>query len=232
MDDGRWETAFFPWSVVRRPRSFQTRSKPDQNVGHLRHLSSGGERRETGEGRRKSGFWFFFLLLTSCVSLVSCNTGLGPGIPDGTGIKGALIFTGTWPENTADVAVAVYRTRPQTLADFFNIAGWDTTVAIGATRYEYFVPLEMPGIYEWIVVAWRPEGGFWDFNSLLGCYHAGGALPLPIEVVAGESAKNIDIYAHFALLSGADLPDRQICSGFLPALPALPKSAVGNSADR
>lgn len=168
-------------------------------------------------------------LVCALVFLAGCDHGLGPGPPDGTGIKGALIFNGTWPAETADVAVAVYRKRPQNLADFFNITGWDTTVTLGVARYEYFVPLEEPGTYEWIVVAWRPENGFWSFNSLLGCYHVGNdTLPTPVEVHPGETAKNIDIQAHFALVQGLDLPDRHICTGFLPDLPDLPgKPAVG-----
>ena len=152
--------------------------------------------------------------------------GLDVGPPDGTGVKGTLIFNGSWPPETADIAVAVYQKRPQALADFFSIAGWDTSVTIGSGRYEYSIPLEAPGTYEWVVVAWRPEGGFWDFNSLLGCYHAkSDTLPKPVEVRLGETTKNIDIQAYFGLIRGEDLPDRDICSGFLPPLPDIPISA-------
>jgi hypothetical protein len=169
--------------------------------------------------------------LLSSAFYFSCGIdhGLGVGPPDGTGIKGTLVFQDAWPAETADVAVAVYRTRPQNLIDFFNIAGWDTTVSLGVNRFEYFVPLEEPGTYEWIVVAWRPEGGFWNFNSLLGCYHLNNdTLPTPVEVQPGETAKNIDIRAYFSLVAGTDLPDRDICSGFLPPLPDLStKPAVG-----
>ena len=158
---------------------------------------------------------------TALLVLVACGGGLGPGPPDGTGIKGTLIFNGDWPPETDDVAVAVYRRRPQVLADFFNIAGWDTTVTIGAVRFEYFVPLEEPGTYEWVVVAWRPRGGFWNFDSLLGCYHVGNdTLPTPVQVRLGETTKNVDIQTYFDLVQGADRADRQICTGFLPPLPS------------
>ena len=169
-----------------------------------------------------------FLPFLSCllaVFLPGCNLdhGLDVGPPDGTGVKGTLIFNGAWPPETADVAVAIYQKRPQSLTDFFNIAGWDTTVTLGTGRYEYFVPLEAPGTYEWIVIAWRPENGFWNFSSLLGCYHIGqNPLPTPVEDQLGETTKNIDIQAHFSLVQGADLPDRQICTGFLPPLPDIP----------
>lgn len=167
------------------------------------------------------------LLFWSC----DINHGLDVGPPDGTGIKGTLFFNGVWPPETADVAVAVYQKRPQTLADFFNIAGWDTTVTIGVSRYEYFVPLEKPGTYEWIVVAWRPKEGFWSFSSLLGCYHVGNdSLPTPVEVRLGETTKNIDIQTHLDLVRGANLPERNICTGFLSPLSAGLKPA--RSTDR
>ena len=88
----------------------------------------------------------FYTILGLFVLGCSFGQGLDSGPPDGTGIKGALVFNGTWPSETADVAVAVYEKRPQSLADFFSIAGWDTTVALGVTRFEYFVPLERPGL--------------------------------------------------------------------------------------
>lgn len=163
-----------------------------------------------------------FLFLQSAPGC-GLDHGLDVGPPDGTGVKGTLIFNGEWPPETADIAVAVYKKRPQSFAGFFEIAGWDTTVTLGVSRFEYFVQLEEDGIYEWVVIAWRPEGEFWDFNSLLGCYHTGfTSLPTPIEVHLGETTKNIDIQAHFSLIQGADLPDREICTGFLPDLPALP----------
>lgn len=176
---------------------------------------------------RQSQKLFIFIFVLLSYSLLACDKGLDPGPIDNIGIKGTIIFNDAWPANTADVAVAVYRTRPKSLADFFNIAGWDTTVTLGTTRFEYDVPLEASGTYEWVVIAWRPEDGFWDFNSLLGCYHIGNSpIPTPVEVPAGETAKNIDIQAYFSLIDGANLPDRAICSGFLPDLPTF-KPAVG-----
>ncbi len=173
-----------------------------------------------------------FLALLPILCLIGCglNHGLDVGPPDGTGIRGTLAFQGIWPTETADVAVAVYKKRPKDLADFFDIAGWDTTVTIGAARFEYNVALEEPGSFEWIVVAWRPQGGFWDFTSLLGCYHvAADTLPTPVEVRLGETTKNIDIQAYLDLVRGADLLDRRICTGFLPPLPDLGLKPAGSA---
>ena len=178
-----------------------------------------------------------WLLLPLAFILPLCGCEIGHGLdagpPDGTGIKGALIFHGEWPPNTADVAVAVYQNLPQTLGDFFKIAGWDTTVTLGTSRFEYYVPLEHPGTYEWVVVAWQPQDGFWDFSSLLGCYHLpGDSMPTPVEVRLGETTKDIEIHAYFDLVRGADLPDRDICTGFLPPLPGLkPSRRGGRDAD-
>jgi hypothetical protein len=159
-------------------------------------------------------------LLTAFLSACGVGHGLDAGPPDGTGMKGTLIFHGAWPEETADVAVAVYRDRPAALADFFTIAGWDTSVTLGVARYEFTVPIQEAGTYQYVVVAWRPRDGFWNFGSLLGCYHvANDTLPTPVNVSEGETTKNIDIHAYFDLVRGADLPDREICTGFLPPLP-------------
>lgn len=161
---------------------------------------------------------FFAFLLQGC----GVGHGLGPGPPDTMGIKGTIVFVGKWPEDTGDVAVAVYKKRPQKLADFFAIAAWDTSVTLGVARYEYFVRIEEPGVYEWVVIAWQKKGGFWNVNSLLGCYHVGQAdLPTPVVVEPGKTAKGIDITADFGLLSGEDSPVRRTCMGFLPPLPAL-----------
>jgi len=163
-------------------------------------------------------FIFLTLLLHGC----GVGHGLGPGPPDAMGIKGTITFVGKWPEETADVAVAVYKKRPQKLADFFAIAAWDTAVTLGVARYEYFVRIEDPGDYEWVVIAWQKKGGFWNVNSLLGCYHVGQAdLPTPVVVEPGRAAKGIDIVADFGLLSGEDSSVRRTCMGFLPPLPAL-----------
>jgi len=170
------------------------------------------------------------LLSLACLAGCGLGHGLDVGPPDGTGIKGTLIFHGIWPTETADVAVAVYRKRPKKLADFFAIAGWDTTVTIGASRFEYAVSLEEPGTYEWIVVAWRPQNGFWDLYSLLGCYHvAADTLPTPVEVRLGETTKSIDIQAYLDMVRGADHPDRRICTGFLPPLPDLGLKPAGRT---
>ena len=156
---------------------------------------------------------FCLLLVVSC----GVGHGLDPGPPDGTGVKGTIFFHGTWPDDTEDVAVAIYRKRPSSLLDFFTIAGWDTSVTIGVTRYEYDIKLEEEGTYEWIVIAWRPQGGSWNFNSLLGCYHIqADPLPTPVDVRLGETTKSVDIHAYFDLIDGADRPDRDICTGFLP----------------
>jgi hypothetical protein len=175
------------------------------------------------------------LLLPLALLFQDCGVGHGldPGPPDGMGIKGTITFVGKWPENTGDLAVAVYRKRPQKLADFFTIAAWDTSVAIGVARYEYFVRIEDPGDYEWIVIAWQKKGGFWDVTSLLGCHHEAGAdLPTPVRVESGKTTKGIDITADFGLLSGENLPERRICMGFLPPLPGFPGLLGDRDGDR
>ena len=127
------------------------------------------------------------------------------------GIAGRLSFVGEWPANVGEVAVAVYREPPAALIDFFNINGWDTAVELGAESYNYFVPLDGEGVYQWIIVAWRAEGQVWNLTSLLGCYLT------PVEVEPGQITPDIDIEVNFAVLDDETDPSIALCERALPA---------------
>ena len=147
-----------------------------------------------------------------------CDRGLDVEATGQTGIAGRLHFVGEWPANVGQVAVAVYREPPASFADFFRINGWDTEVVLGAESYDYFVPLDGEGVYQWIVVAWRKEDLFWDFTSLLGCYHLPDAdLPSSVEVGPGEVATDIDIEVNFAVLDHESELSTALCERVLPA---------------
>ncbi len=152
------------------------------------------------------------------VTWISCNHGL-PSKPEGpAGISGRLTFAGEWPDELAQIAVAVYAEAPSTLDDFFTLAGSDTETPVGVATYDYLVPVQRPGLYRWIVVAWREENSFWNFNSLLGCYHVGGdTLPTPVEVERGEITEEIDIAIDFATLQEENAAGTNICRNALPA---------------
>ena len=116
------------------------------------------------------------------------------------------------------MAVAVYREPPASLAQFFNINGWDTEVALGVGTYDYFVPLDGEGVYQWVIVAWRKENSFWNFTSLLGCYHLPDAeRPSAVAVGAGEIVADIDIEVDFAALARDTNPGTTLCERALPA---------------
>jgi hypothetical protein len=147
-----------------------------------------------------------------------CDRGLDVEATGQPGISGRLHFVGEWPANVGQVAVAVYREPPASLADFFQINGWDTEVALGAESYDYFVPLDGEGVYQWIIVAWREEDQFWDFTSLLGCYHLPEAdRPSSVEVGPGEVATGIDIEINFAVLDHETELSTALCERVLPA---------------
>ena len=147
----------------------------------------------------------------------ACDHGLGPGPEGMTGIAGRLSFAGEWPADVGQVAVAVYEEMPRSVADLFELSGWDTGVEIGSPTYEYFVPIERDGTYRWVVVAWRRSEGFWDFRSLLGCYHAAGdTLPTPVTVLLGQVTGGIDIQVDLRVLRGEEVPGNNICQRGLP----------------
>ena len=145
----------------------------------------------------------------------ACDHGLEARPPGPTGIAGLITFAGKRPDDMEQVAVAVYRETPRTLGDFWAIGGWDTGVDFMAREYSYFVPLEREGTYSWVVVAWRRKDAFWNFDSLLGCYHtAGDTLPSPVVVTQGEITRGIDISVDFEVLE--DEASQATCLGALP----------------
>jgi len=149
--------------------------------------------------------------------ITGCDHGLDAASQEGTGLSGRITFVGEWPPEVAEVAVAVYENHPQSLADFVGLSGWDTSTEIGSPTHDFFVPLENEGVYRWVIVAWHSPDGFWDFTSLLGCYHAGGdSLPSPVPVVLGQVADGIDITVDFAILRGGAEQETSICQGALP----------------
>jgi len=152
------------------------------------------------------------------LSVVSCDHGLQATPPGPTGISGRVSFIGTWPNEVEQVAVAVYRETPQKLEDFFALAGADTEVGLGAANYDYFVPIEADGVYQWVVVAWRRKDSFWDFSSLLGCHYLPGeALPGQVAVSRGQVTRNIDITVDLRILQGETIPGMDVCERVLPA---------------
>lgn len=152
------------------------------------------------------------LLLGTLPLLVACDHGLEATAPEGAGIAGRVTFVGTWPEGVGQVAVAVYERPPQVPEDFLSIRGWDTSVPVGAEAYDYEVPLAGGGTYRWVVVAWRASDRFWDFTSLMGCFHASGdSLPGAVAVADGRVARGVDITVDFALLTDGHRPGEWVC---------------------
>jgi len=157
-------------------------------------------------------------LIAALALWAGCDRGLDAEAGGQAGIAGRVHFTGAWPVEIGQVAVAVYRDPPSSLADFFNINGWDTGVALGASVYDYYVPLDGAGEYRWIIVAWRREDSFWDFTSLLGCYHLPGAGgPTAVRVEPGAVAAGIDIEVDFAALDREAAYGTALCERVLPA---------------
>ena len=157
------------------------------------------------------------------LGVAGCDHGLEADPPAPTGVAGRLTFVGAWPATVEQVAVVVYQDMPQTLADFYPPGGWDTEVSLEVQTYSYFIPIENEGVYRWVIVVWREQGKFWDFNSLLGCYHVrGDTLPTPVAVHRREITRGIDITVDFGILEGEEVPGHSVCErGLSPELLAL-----------
>ena len=157
----------------------------------------------------------------------ACDRGLEAELPL-TGISGTVTFRGEWTEDIGEVAIAVYRDLPGEPADLFGLSGTDQDVPLGSRSYDYFVPLEKEGVYSWIIVAWRRPDAFWDFTSLLGCYHAeGDSLPGAVEVSPGRVTKGIDLTVDLGLVADPPELGSTVCTAVLPE--ALIEAAQGGS---
>ncbi len=157
----------------------------------------------------------------------ACDRGL-EAEPPLTGISGTVTFQGEWTEDIGQVAVAVYRDLPEEATDLFGLSGADQDVLLGSRSYDYFVPLENEGVYRWIIVAWRRPDAFWDFTSLLGCYHVeGDSLPGAVEVSPGRVTTGIDLTVDLGLVADPPEVGSTLCTAVLPE--ALIEAAQGGS---
>ena len=154
--------------------------------------------------------------IAACLAASACDRGL-EAEPPLTGISGTVTFRGEWTEDIGEVAVAVYRDLPEEPLDLFGLSGTDQGVTLGSRSYEYFVPLEREGVYRWIIVAWRRPDAFWDFTSLLGCYHAeGDSLPGAVEVSPGRVTSGIDLTVDLGLVADPPELGSTVCTAVLP----------------
>ena len=165
--------------------------------------------------------------IAAFLAAAACDRGL-EAEPPLTGISGTVTFLGEWTEDIGQVAVAVYRDLPEEATDLFGLSGADQDAPLGSRSYDYFVPLEREGVYRWIIVAWRPPDAFWDFTSLLGCYHVeGDSLPGAVEVSPGRVTTGIDLTVDLGLVADPPEVGSTLCTAVLPE--ALIEAARGGS---
>ncbi|MBN1893572.1 hypothetical protein JW906_03710 [bacterium] len=131
--------------------------------------------------------------------------GLDPTLPP-SGIRGRITFTGTRPDSTKEVRIAVLDAYP------WEAAGLDTLgfvmqhlvvfsdpLPLSVQSHDYEIKLK-PGIYGWIVVAWFPDIP----NYIMGVKELGAfesdlpGKPASVTVTAGQFTEHIDIVADFA----------------------------------
>jgi len=138
--------------------------------------------------------WIFFLLLLFL--FCSIGHGLKPVPSERPGISGKVTFIGKWPLNTGEVRVAVYKEYPP--SSFLNISAFSDPLPLYVSETEYFIQLQ-PGVYKWVLVAWRSETQFWNPDNVLGYYKENpeSINPSPVIVREKTSTKNINIVADF-----------------------------------
>ena len=142
--------------------------------------------------RHRVKLLFLVLFIFSC----SIGHGLGPEPSEKPGISGKITFVGEWPASTSEVRVAVYKNYPP--SSFLNISAFSDPLPLNVSETDYFVEL-LPGVYNWILVAWRSNTQFWSPDNVLGFYKESpeSASPTPVRVREKTSTKDINIIADF-----------------------------------
>jgi hypothetical protein len=132
--------------------------------------------------------FLMIILLPSC----SPDHGLGPTVQ---GIRGAVYFHGTWPEDILEVRVVVSKTYPP--ESFFDLSGYSDAIPVLSDSVSYEVGLA-PGQYGVVAVACRRSPN-WDTQCVLGFYHLDDdpGTPRPVEVGSGDFIENVDITVEF-----------------------------------
>ena len=189
-------------------------------VWHRLLSSVGGRRGTRGQGDKGTGAQHgritaspchrvtasFFTILLVCVMCSACEIGHGlgpePELPPGKGrIAGTVTFGSAWPELVAEVRVVVYAEplgEEDPPSEYYVVSGWSEPILMGAMTHPYDIILD-PGVYGWVILVWRPEGAFWNFESLAGTYYAAEDTSRPGSVLvrAGETAEGVDILGAF-----------------------------------
>jgi hypothetical protein len=153
---------------------------------------------------------FLGLALFSC----ALDHGLSPNTAEpGSGIRGRITFTGSWPDSTRDVVLVVSKKYPSGITGRDALYGFvlenvlngnillcDTIPEFSAT-YDYHVSLQ-PGTYEWVLVIWFPDIPEYLYGvKELGAYYQNPNLqtvPATVKIIDGVTYDRIDIKADFA----------------------------------
>jgi len=138
---------------------------------------------------------------------IGCYKGHGLSPPQGiSGIRGRITFTGTPPDSTKEVWIAVLKEYPHGITDInqifmFVISNLVVSDSVSTTENTYDYELEVKaGHYEWVLVVWFPDQEDYLFGAKeLGAYYANpdDPFPTPIEIPSNEIVDGIDIVADF-----------------------------------
>ena len=173
--------------------------------GVRRDRETGGQG-DKGAGVQHGRITASLSVLLVCVISSACEIGHGlgpePKLPPGKGrIAGTVTFASAWPDLVAEMRVVVYVEplgEEDPPSDYYAISGWSEPIPIGAMTHPYDIVLD-PGVYGWIILVWRPEGAFWNFESLAGTYYTAEDTSRlgSVLVRAGETTESVDIIGAF-----------------------------------
>jgi len=163
-----------------------------------------------------AGFFLVILIFSACYQ----GHGLDPiaGSEDAAGIRGRIIYEGSWPDSTREVRVAVMKTFPTGISDNDSLVAFmmnafntgqlffsDTLSKYSETgNFEIQVS---PGEYAWVLAVWFPDIPLYLMGvKQLGAYVVGGdQFFSPVRVMPGSFTENINITANLDRARGTEV---------------------------
>lgn len=138
---------------------------------------------------------------------IGCYKGHGLSPQQGIGIRGRITFTGTPPDSTKEIWIAVLKKYPHGITDINQIFMFvisnlvvSDSIPSNVTMYDYELEITSAGQYEWVLVIWFPDQEDYLFGAKeLGAYYANpdDPFPTPIDIPKNVIVEGIDIKADF-----------------------------------
>lgn len=112
------------------------------------------------------------ILISSIYHFISCDVDHGLSVDDLSekikhGIKGTIIFNGTWPEDIVESRLVASVSFPPNPADTLSFSD---PIPLGVDRFDYEFSLKPEKTYRLIAAVFREKEKSWEISNVLAVY--------------------------------------------------------------